>query len=111
MESLEVARELGTNSMVMINDFDQGRRLALSAPTGGIVSLRELPDASGLWQKAQDCAADPPEKAASENQAFSFRVLHLQTVTMCLDTFTINLPRGSSPFRRCTAQPPIDTAD
>jgi len=48
MESLEVARELGTNSMVMINDFEQGRRLALSAPTGGIVSLRELPDAIRL---------------------------------------------------------------
>jgi len=39
---------LGTNSILMINDYEQGRRLALYAPTGGIVSLRELPDAIRL---------------------------------------------------------------
>jgi hypothetical protein len=48
VEGLEVARDLGTNSILMINDYDQGRRLALYAPTGGIVSLRELPDAIRL---------------------------------------------------------------
>jgi len=47
-ESLEVARELGTNSILMINDYEQGRRLASYAPTGGIVSLSELPDAIRL---------------------------------------------------------------
>jgi phosphoglycolate phosphatase-like HAD superfamily hydrolase len=47
-ESLSVARELGTNSILMINDYEQGRRLASYAPTGGIVSLRELPDAIRL---------------------------------------------------------------
>lgn len=47
-ESLHVAEELGTNSVLMINDYEQGRRLALHAPTGGVVSLRELPDAIRL---------------------------------------------------------------
>jgi phosphoglycolate phosphatase-like HAD superfamily hydrolase len=48
IESLSVARELGTNSILMINDYEQGKRLASYAPTGGIVSLRELPDAIRL---------------------------------------------------------------
>jgi phosphoglycolate phosphatase-like HAD superfamily hydrolase len=47
-ESLSLAQELGTNSILMINDYEQGRRLASYAPTGGIVSLRELPDAIRL---------------------------------------------------------------
>lgn len=47
-ESLEIARDLGTNSILMINDYEQGRRLASYAPTGGIVSLSELPDAIRL---------------------------------------------------------------
>jgi hypothetical protein len=32
----------------MINDYDDGRRLAMHPPTGGIVSLAELPDAITL---------------------------------------------------------------
>jgi len=48
IESLNVAQDLGTNSILMINDYEQGRRLALYGPTGGIVSLRELPDAIRL---------------------------------------------------------------
>jgi beta-phosphoglucomutase-like phosphatase (HAD superfamily) len=48
MEGLGVARELGANSMLMINDYEQGKRLALYAPSGGIVSLKELPDAIRL---------------------------------------------------------------
>jgi phosphoglycolate phosphatase-like HAD superfamily hydrolase len=48
MEGLGVARELGANSILMINDYEQGKRLALYAPTGGIVSLKELPDAIRL---------------------------------------------------------------
>ena len=35
MEGLEVARALRTNSMLMINDYEQGRRLALYAPAAG----------------------------------------------------------------------------
>ena len=44
-DGLEVSKELGANSILMINDYDEGRRLAMHAPTGGIVSLHELPDA------------------------------------------------------------------
>jgi phosphoglycolate phosphatase-like HAD superfamily hydrolase len=44
-ESLTLAKELGLNAMLMINEYEQGRRLAAQAPTGGIVSLHELPDA------------------------------------------------------------------
>ncbi len=53
----EVARELGTNSILMINDYEQGRRLALYAPSGGIVSLKELPDAIRLV--AESAKAQP----------------------------------------------------
>lgn len=47
-EGLEAARDVGANSILMINDYEQGRRLALYAPSGGIVSLKELPDAIRL---------------------------------------------------------------
>jgi phosphoglycolate phosphatase-like HAD superfamily hydrolase len=44
-EGLTVARDAGVNSILLINDYDEGRRLAMHPPTGGIVSLAELPDA------------------------------------------------------------------
>jgi phosphoglycolate phosphatase-like HAD superfamily hydrolase len=44
-DGLNVAQEVGVNSILMINDYDEGRRLAMHPPTGGIVSLAELPDA------------------------------------------------------------------
>lgn len=47
-EGLCVAGELSTNSVLMINDYEQGRRLTLHAPAGGVVSLHELPDAIRL---------------------------------------------------------------
>lgn len=47
-QGLEAVRELGANSILMINDYEQGRRLALYGPGGGIVSLKELPDAIRL---------------------------------------------------------------
>jgi len=47
-QGLEAARGLGANSILMINDYEQGRRLALYGPSGGIVSLKELPDAIRL---------------------------------------------------------------
>jgi beta-phosphoglucomutase-like phosphatase (HAD superfamily) len=40
-----VAKELGVNSILMINEYEEGRRLAMHDPTGAIVSLHELPDA------------------------------------------------------------------
>ena len=48
IDSLQVAKEVGANSILMINDYDEGRRLAQHAPSGGIVSLHELPDAIRL---------------------------------------------------------------
>jgi phosphoglycolate phosphatase-like HAD superfamily hydrolase len=45
VDGLMVAKELGANSILMFNDYDEGKRLAMHAPTGAIVSLHELPDA------------------------------------------------------------------
>ncbi len=43
-EGLKVARSVGVNSVLMMNDPDESRRLAMHNPAGGIVSLHELPD-------------------------------------------------------------------
>ena len=43
-EGLSVAKRVGVNSILMMNDPDEARRLALQNPAGGIVSLHELPD-------------------------------------------------------------------
>jgi beta-phosphoglucomutase-like phosphatase (HAD superfamily) len=43
-EGLRVAESLGVNSVLMMNDPDESRRLAMLNPGGGIVSLHELPD-------------------------------------------------------------------
>ena len=46
-EGLEAAKHVGVNSILMMNDPDHARRLALhraAGPAGGIVSLHELPD-------------------------------------------------------------------
>lgn len=47
-EALKVAKNLGINAILMMNDPDEARRLALhnpaGGPSGGIVSLHELPD-------------------------------------------------------------------
>jgi phosphoglycolate phosphatase-like HAD superfamily hydrolase len=47
-DSIELAKSVGVNSILMINDPDDARRLAMLGPTGGIVSLHELPDAIRL---------------------------------------------------------------
>ena len=47
-DSIELAKSIGVNSMLMFDDPDDGRRLAMLGPTGGIVSLHELPDAIRL---------------------------------------------------------------
>lgn len=44
-DGIELARHVGVNSMLMFNDYDDGKRLAMLEPTGAIVSLHELPDA------------------------------------------------------------------
>ena len=43
-EGLKVANALGLNSILMMNDPDEAMRLAAHDPSGGIVSLHELPD-------------------------------------------------------------------
>lgn len=43
-EGLKVAKSVGVNSILMMNDPDESRRLAMHNPAGGIVSLHELPD-------------------------------------------------------------------
>jgi len=43
-EGLKVARSVGVNAILMMNDPDESRRLAAHNPAGGIVSLHELPD-------------------------------------------------------------------
>jgi FMN phosphatase YigB (HAD superfamily) len=43
-EGLKVARSVGVHSILMMNDPDESKRLALQNPAGGVVSLHELPD-------------------------------------------------------------------
>jgi FMN phosphatase YigB (HAD superfamily) len=44
LESLGVAQSVGVHSILMMNDPDEARRLAMHNPSGGVVSLHELPD-------------------------------------------------------------------
>jgi len=43
-EGLRVAKSAGVNSILMMNDPDDAMKLASHNPSGGIVSLHELPD-------------------------------------------------------------------
>lgn len=43
-EGIKVARTAGVQAILMMNDPDESRRLAQQSPSGGIVSLHELPD-------------------------------------------------------------------
>ena len=51
---LEQARRVGVNSILMMNDPDDAMRLTAHAPTGGIVSLHELPDLVRIVAAQQD---------------------------------------------------------
>jgi phosphoglycolate phosphatase-like HAD superfamily hydrolase len=44
LEGLKVSKSLGLQSILMMNDPDEARRLAMHNPAGGVVSLHELPD-------------------------------------------------------------------
>jgi beta-phosphoglucomutase-like phosphatase (HAD superfamily) len=44
LEGMMVSKSLGVHSILMMNDPDEARRLAMHKPTGGVVSLQELPD-------------------------------------------------------------------
>jgi hypothetical protein len=39
------AKETRANAILMFNDYEEGKRLAMHRPTGAIVSLHELPAA------------------------------------------------------------------
>jgi phosphoglycolate phosphatase-like HAD superfamily hydrolase len=43
-EGLKIAKRVGVHSILMMNDPDEAKRLAMQGPSGGIVSLHELPD-------------------------------------------------------------------
>jgi phosphoglycolate phosphatase-like HAD superfamily hydrolase len=43
-QGLDLANSLGVNSILMMNDPDEAMRLSEHNPSGGIVSLHELPD-------------------------------------------------------------------
>jgi FMN phosphatase YigB (HAD superfamily) len=43
-EGVKVAKRVGVNAILMMNDPDDAKRLAMREPAGGIVSLQELPD-------------------------------------------------------------------
>ena len=44
LEGLKTARAVGVQPVLMMNDPDEAKRLAMHDPAGGIVSLHELPD-------------------------------------------------------------------
>jgi phosphoglycolate phosphatase-like HAD superfamily hydrolase len=43
-EGIKVARSAGVQPVLMMNDPDEARRLAMHHPAGGVVSLHEIPD-------------------------------------------------------------------
>lgn len=43
-EGMKTAKSVGVKAVLMMNDPDEARKLALRNPAGGIVSLHELPD-------------------------------------------------------------------
>lgn len=43
-EGIKVAESVGVISVLIMNDPDEAKRLSMSHPAGGIVSLHELPD-------------------------------------------------------------------
>ncbi|HXP82414.1 MAG TPA: HAD hydrolase-like protein [Verrucomicrobiae bacterium] len=44
VEGIKVARSVGVNPILMMNDPDEAQRLAMHNPAGGVVSLHEMPD-------------------------------------------------------------------
>ena len=53
-EGITVAKSVGVNAMLMMNDPDEARRLATRNPAGGIVSLHELADFLRLLAARRD---------------------------------------------------------
>jgi beta-phosphoglucomutase-like phosphatase (HAD superfamily) len=72
-EALKMSRNLGINAILMMNDPDEARRLALhnpaGGPAGGIVSLHELPDFLRLILAQNATAQNPAGKPQLDSQA------------------------------------------
>jgi phosphoglycolate phosphatase-like HAD superfamily hydrolase len=58
-EALDMAKPLGLNTLLMINDYDEGRALAERRPAGGLVSLAELADALLLIEQRAGLRSAP----------------------------------------------------
>ena len=54
VEGIKAARSAGVHPILMMNDPDEARRLAMHNPAGGVVSLHEIPDFIRLIA-AQNC--------------------------------------------------------
>jgi phosphoglycolate phosphatase-like HAD superfamily hydrolase len=67
--ALDMAKPLGLNTMLMINDYDEGRALAERNPAGGIVSLAELADALRLIEQ-QSGMRHPPRPPLEPYELF-----------------------------------------
>ncbi|HEX5226129.1 MAG TPA: HAD family hydrolase [Bryobacteraceae bacterium] len=58
-EGLKAAQSASVHGILMMNDPDESRRLASHNPSGGIVSLRELPDFIRLLRIRSDPSIAP----------------------------------------------------
>ena len=58
-EALDMAKPLGLNALLMINDYDEGRALAERNPAGGVVSLAELAGALQLIEQRAGLRSAP----------------------------------------------------
>ena len=64
-DGIELANSVGVNSMLMFNDYDEGKQLAMLGPTAGIVSLHELPDAIRFAALSSVRSSSPPRDRRS----------------------------------------------
>jgi len=44
VEGIKVARNIGVHPILMMNDPDEAQRLAMHNPSGGVISMHEMPD-------------------------------------------------------------------
>jgi beta-phosphoglucomutase-like phosphatase (HAD superfamily) len=58
VEGIKAARSAGVHPVLMMNDPDEARRLAMHNPAGGVVSLHEMPDFIRLIAAQNNLAAN-----------------------------------------------------
>jgi len=66
VEGIKAARGAGVHPILMMNDPDEARRLAMHNPAGGVVSLHEIPDFIRLIA-AQNTGTGPGARLASKH--------------------------------------------